>query len=158
MPQQIELPGLDPQSLDIELGANYPLPFKAPLAERVKRRLGPKLGLRHLGANLLELAPGSWSSQRHWHSREDEMIYVIQGEVTLLTSAGAQRLLAGMTAGFPAGVEDGHHLINHSADVAMVLEVGTKHRDDVVTFPDIDLVEEFTSAGRKFKDREGQPY
>jgi uncharacterized cupin superfamily protein len=110
---------LDPMSLPPRLGSIYPAPFGDKLAGREKRAVGDALQLTQFGVNLVTLAPGAWSSQRHWHANEDEFIYVLQGEVTLVTDAGQKTLTAGMAAGFPAGKADGHHLINQSAKPAL---------------------------------------
>ena len=103
---------LDPKSVTPRRGSIYPAPFGEPLAGREKRALGDPLQLTQFGVNLVTLAPGAWSSQRHWHANEDEFIYVLEGEVTLVTDAGETILGPGMAAGFPAGKADGHHLIN----------------------------------------------
>ena len=114
----------DPVSVTPRVGSTYPAPFGAPLAGREKRALGDTLKLTQFGVNLVTLAPGSWSSQRHWHANEDEFIYVLDGEVTLVTDAGEKVLGPGMAAGFPAGKPDGHHLVNRSERPALYLEVG----------------------------------
>ena len=115
---------LDPVSVTPRVGSTYPAPFGAPLAGREKRALGDALKLTQFGVNLVTLAPGTWSSQRHWHANEDEFIYVLDGEVTLVTDAGEKVLGPGMAAGFPAGKPDGHHLVNRSERPALYLEVG----------------------------------
>src|SRR5215468_246929 len=94
---------VDPETVVVRRGSGYPEPFKAPVAAREKRALGDALGLSHFGVNLVRLPPGTASSQRHWHSAEDEFVYILEGEVDLVTDASAQRLTAGMVAGFPAG-------------------------------------------------------
>ena len=115
---------LDPVSVTPRVGSTYPAPSGAPLAGREKRALGDALKLTQFGVNLVTLAPGTWSSQRHWHANEDEFIYVLDGEVTLVTDAGEKVLGPGMAAGFPAGKPDGHHLVNRSERPALYLEVG----------------------------------
>ena len=138
-------------------GSDYPSPFDEPCRDRLRRRLGNAAGLTHLGVNLLALPPGAWSSQRHWHTLEDEFVYVLEGEVVLVTDAGEELLKAGDCAGFPAGVADGHHLQNRSANAATVLEIGT-HRpaDDEAFYPDIDLHALKDDAG--YAHRDGRPY
>ena len=96
------------------VGSIYPAPFDVPCRERSRTRLGDAAGLTQFGVNILRLQPGSWSSQRHWHSHEDEFLYVLEGEVVLVTNAGEERLVAGDCAGFRAGDPDGHHLQNRS--------------------------------------------
>jgi uncharacterized cupin superfamily protein len=122
-------------------GSAYPPPFDAPCRERERVRLGRAAGLTQFGVNRLRLAPGTWSSQRHWHSHEDEFILVLEGEVVLVTDDGEERLIAGDCAGFPAGRRDGHHLQNRSSRDAFVLEVGTSNEAvDTTTYPDIDML------------------
>lgn len=103
-----------------------------------RRPLGEVVDLTQFGVNLLELPPGAWSSSRHWHSHEDEFIYVLEGEVVLVTERGETVLRSGDTAGFKAGIPDGHHLQNRSGEVARVLEVGSRRPEaDVTTYPDL---------------------
>ena len=94
-------PALAAMSLPVRRGTRYPAPFDAPCAAREKRALGDAFGLADYGVNLVTLPPGSWSSQRHWHSVEDELIYVLEGEPVLVTDAGRTPLKPGMCAGFP---------------------------------------------------------
>jgi uncharacterized cupin superfamily protein len=136
------------------IGTGYPPPFDAPCKERVRVRLGAGAGLTQFGVNMLRLAPGTWSSQRHWHHREDEFVYVLAGEVVLVTDAGEQVLRAGDCAGFKHGVADGHHLQNRSDSEAVVLEVGTDDPRDEAEYPDIDL--RATPDG--YTKRDGTPY
>ena len=121
-------------------GSKYPHPFDAPCRERVRQALGDAGGLTDFGVGLLQLPPGAWSSQRHWHSAEDEFIWVLQGEVVLITDGGEEVLRPGDCAGFKAGVADGHHLQNRSATLAVVLEVGSRRPDeDICSYSDIDM-------------------
>ena len=135
-------------------GSSYPPPFDQPCAERLRKRLGDAAGLTDFGVNLLTLPPGVWSSQRHWHSAEDEFVFVVSGEVVLVTDAGETVMRAGDCAGFPKGHADGHKLVNRSDKPAICLEVGTRTEDDVTTYSDIDLV--LGPAGLLHKD--GTPY
>jgi uncharacterized cupin superfamily protein len=138
-------------------GTDYPSPFDEPCRERLRRRLGDAAGLTQFGVNLLVLPPGAWSSQRHWHTIEDEFVYVVDGEVVLVTDAGEEHLRAGDCAGFPAGERDGHHLQNRSARAATVLEIGTRRlADDEAFYPDIDLHALAGDAG--YAHRDGRPY
>lgn len=135
------MPKIDPQSAPTRHGASYPAPFDAPCRARRRWKLGDAAGLTQFGVNRLELDPGAWSSQRHWHSAEDEFVLVLEGEVVLIEEAGETVLRAGEGAGFPAGAANGHHLVNRSDRLAVVLEVGTRNPErDGVTYPDIDLV------------------
>lgn len=151
-------PALDPLSVPARKGSVYRHPYREQLAGREKRALGDALGLKNFGVNLVALGPGDWSSPRHWHSHEDEFIYVLEGELTLVTDAGDQRLTAGMAAGFPAGIKDGHHLVNRSDAPAHYLEIGNRALDDVAQYPDIDLVGRNSPDGRQFTNRKGEPY
>jgi uncharacterized cupin superfamily protein len=151
-------PWLDPASVTPRLGSIYPQPFGEKLAGREKRSLGDPLGLSQFGVNLVTLAPGSWSSQRHWHANEDEFIYVLEGEVTLVTDAGETLLGAGMAAGFPAGKPDGHHLINRSDSPVRYLEVGTRADAEQAHYSDIDMMAKKEGGRFVFMRKNGEPY
>jgi len=152
----VALPAVEVQA---RLGTSYPQPFRHDVGKRSKRALGEVFGLTNYGVNLVELPPGCWSAQRHWHTREDEFIYVLSGELTLVTDEGRQQLTAGMAAGFPAGEENGHHLINTSEAAACYLEVGDRIVADEVYYPDIDLQLVTDGAGgHVFTSRDGKPY
>jgi uncharacterized cupin superfamily protein len=115
----------------------YPPGLRERLAGRHKARLGNAVGLSDFGVNITRLDPGAWSALRHWHEREDEFVYVLEGEVTLIDDAGEHRMAAGEFAGFPAGVGNGHHLVNKSDRPAVYFEVGSRRTDvDVVHYPD----------------------
>ncbi len=120
-------------------GSRYPLPYATACMNRERKPLGDAAGLKDFGVNLMRLPPGAWSSQRHWHDLEDEFIYVVSGQVVLVTDAGETTLGPGDCAGFPKGRADGHHLINRSKADAFVLEVGSRHDADVATYSDIDM-------------------
>ena len=138
-------------------GSGYPAPFDRPCADRERQRLGDAAGLSDFGVNLMRLGPGAWSSQRHWHSAEDEFVYVLEGELVLITDAGEETLRAGDCAGFKAGVRDGHHLQNRTDRDAVVLEVGArKIEDDEGDYPDIDM--RFLKADGGYVHKDGTPY
>lgn len=159
MAQKLTPPALDPQTVPPRRGSSYPALFRAQVEGREKRALGDATGLSQFGVNLVELPPGCWSAQRHWHTHEDEFVYVLDGELTLVTDAGEQVLRAGMAAGFPAGKPDGHHLINRTGRTAVYLEVGTRHEDvDEVDYPDIDMAIRQTPDGQRFMKKTGEPY
>ena len=139
-------------------GTTYPPPFDAPCRRRSRRRLGDLAGLTQFGVNLLVLPPGAWSSQRHWHTRSDEFVYVLEGEVTLVTDAGEEVLRAGDAAGFKSGDENGHCLQNRSAAEARVLEVGTRIGGDAAYYPDIDMVAPAGGKPARYTRRDGTPY
>jgi uncharacterized cupin superfamily protein len=149
---------LDPMSVPPRLGSIYPSPFGEKLAGREKRALGDALQLTQFGVNLVTLAPGSWSSQRHWHANEDEFIYVLDGEVTLVTDAGEKVLGPGMAAGFPAGKPDGHHLVNRSERPVLYLEVGTRAESEEAHYSDIDMVARKEGGRFVFTHKNGEHY
>ena len=140
------------------VGSAYPEPFKALVAGRERRPLGDAFGLTNFGVNLLRVPPGCASSQRHWHSRQDELVYVLSGELVLVTDAGEQLLTAGMAAGFPAGRADGHHLVNRSARDAVVIEVGDRMPGDEIDYSDIDMLLRWVGGEERFVRRDGTPY
>ncbi|HEY1928921.1 MAG TPA: cupin domain-containing protein [Caulobacteraceae bacterium] len=147
---------IDIEAAPMHVGSGYPPPHDAPCAARVRRRLGDAGGLTAFGVNQLTLPPGAWSSQRHWHSTEDEFVMVLSGEVVLATDAGEEVLRAGDCAAFPASEPDGHHLINRGSADAVVLEVGTRRSDDRTVYSDIDMIAEPGEDG--FRHRDGAPY
>jgi uncharacterized cupin superfamily protein len=149
------LPVLDPSTVLERTGTAYPPPLDEPCRNRAKRALGNELGLTRYGVNLTRVEPGAWSAQRHWHTRQDEFIYVLEGELVLVTDAGEQTLRPGMAAGFPAGKADGHHLINRSNGPALYLEVGDRVAGDEVHYPDVDL---FVSSDYVIRHKDGEPY
>ena len=158
MPNPVTTPAFDPEAVPSRTGSTYPEAFKGPCADRVKRALGNAAGLTKFGVNLVTLMPGAWSAQRHWHTHEDELIYVLEGELALLTDQGEQRLGPGMAAGFPAGREDGHHLVNKSDRPARYLEIGDRDPADQAHYPDIDLFLESRRDGHVFTNKAGEPY
>ena len=158
MTDRPKLQALDAATVDAVIGSGYPEPFKQRVAARRKQRLGDAFGLSHFGVNLTTIPAGGTSALRHWHSREDEFIYVVSGELILVTDAGEERLATGMCAGFPAGRPDGHCLVNRSGRDAVYLEVGDRHPEDEVTYPDDDIVGRATPRGRRFTRGDGTPY
>jgi len=144
--------------LPSRLGTQYPAPHDEPCLKREKTALGDRVGLSQFGVNLLVLPPQSWSAQRHWHQNEDEFVYILEGEVVLITDEGENILRAGEIAGFPAGAENGHHLVNKSQAVAKILEVGTRAQSETASYPDVDLKAEGGDAGYRFFHKNGEPY
>lgn len=158
MKREATRPALDPESLSPRHGSSYPEAFKGPVEGRSKRVLGDALGLTRYGVNLVRLEPGAWSAQRHWHTKEDEFVLVLEGELTLVTDGGEQTLGPGMVAGFPGGQSDGHHLVNRSAVTAAYLEVGDRDPGDEVHYPDVDLFLKSRPEGHVFTNKRGEPY
>lgn len=150
------MPKIDIAAVPERTGSGYPHPLDAPCAERVRRRLGEAGGLTQFGVNLMRLPPGGWSSQRHWHSHEDEFVFLLEGELILVEDRGETMLRAGDAAAFPKGSGDGHHMINRSGAVAVYLEVGSRSPDDLTTCSDIDMMS--ANADGRFVHKDGTPY
>jgi uncharacterized cupin superfamily protein len=156
----LQKPALDPQSVTPRSATVYPEPYRSRVLPRWKRALGDALGLTRIGINLTTLSPGKESSMRHWHTHEDEFVYVLEGEVVLRTTGGEQLLRAGMCAGFAAGVEDGHQLINRSNAPAVYLEVSNRETQEDTCYysdADVDLVWNPPHARGRITRRDGTP-
>ena len=149
---------IDPKTLPVQTGTFYPPPYDQPCLARERRRLGDAAGLTQFGINLLRLKPGVWSSQRHTHMTQDEFVYVLEGEVVLVTNAGEEILKAGDCAGFKCGEDDGHHLQNRGDADALLLEVGTRNDTDRVVYPGIDLVGPAGGKPAMYPHTDGTPY
>jgi len=150
------MPKLDLSTIALRTGSGYPAPFDAICAGRSRQALGDAGGLTQFGVNLLQLAPGTASSQRHWHTQEDEFVFVVAGTVVLVTDEGEQVLHAGDCAAFPAGVPDGHQIINRGSEPAVCLEVGSRIPSDGARYPDIDLI--YDGSTESYTHRDGTPY
>ena len=137
-------------------GSRYPSPHDARCRARRWTRVGDAAGLTQFGVNLVTLPPGSWSSQRHWHSHEDEFVYVLEGELTLIEDGGETVLRAGDCAAFPKGTGNGHHMINRSGATAIYLEAGSRSRADVITCSDIDMIS--ANVDGRFVHKDGTPF
>ena len=135
---------------------DYPGDFKNIVAGRARRALGDALGLSQFGVSLVQLAAGTASAQRHWHAKEDEFVVILSDEVVLISDGGEQVLRAGDTAGFAAGVADGHHLVNKGSEEAVYIEVGSRREGDVVEYPDIDLI--YLQDSNGFTNKSGEAY
>ena len=157
-PKSPTLPAFDPKSVSAQTPPNYPAAFQALVRGRHRRALGDAAGLSNFGVNLTRLEPGAASAQRHWHTLQDEFVYIVEGEATLVTEAGEQTLTAGMAAGFPAGRADGHHLVNRGAGDVLYLEVGDRTAGDEVDYPDIDLKRSHQNGENRFVHDDGTPY
>jgi uncharacterized cupin superfamily protein len=155
----VKKPALDPRTVEAIVRSGYPEPYRSRVLPREKRRLGEALGLTRIGINHTTLPPGKESSMRHWHTLEDEFVYVLEGEVVLRTGAGEQLLTAGMCAGFPAGSDDGHQLINRSERRAVYLEISNRDAADTAHYSDadVDLSWSPPHAPGKFTRRNGTP-
>ena len=150
------MPRIDTSSVAARKGSGYPSPLDKPCAERTRRHLGDAGGLGDFGVNLMTLPPGGWSSQRHWHSHEDEFVYLLEGELALIEDGGETVLHAGDCATFPKGTFNGHHLVNKSSTMAVYLEVGSRNPHDLTTYSDIDMMS--SNADGRFVHKDGAPY
>jgi uncharacterized cupin superfamily protein len=150
------MPKVDIATVPVRIGTGYPAPFNDACAGRTRQRLGDAGGLQAFGVNLMTLPPGKWSSQRHWHSHEDEFVYVLSGELTLVEDNAETVLRSGDCAAFPKGSGNGHHLQNRSSAIAVYLEVGSRHPDDLTTCSDVDMMS-FNRDGA-FVHKDGSPY
>jgi len=150
------VPKIDIAAIPVRTGCPYPKPFDAPIAGRLRQRLGDAGGLQDFGVNLMRLPPGNWSSQRHWHSHEDEFVYVLSGELVLIEDGAETLLRAGDGAAFPKNSGNGHHLINRSDATALYLEVGSRALEDLTTCSDIDMMS--ANADGRFVHKDGTPY
>jgi uncharacterized cupin superfamily protein len=151
-------PAFDPKDLPEQSTTGYPEPYKSRVTGRHKRRLGDHAGLKNFGVNLTRLEPGAESSMRHWHTKQDEFICVLEGEVTLVTNAGRQKLAAGMAAGFPAGKADGHQLVNEGVRPVLYLEIGDRTPGDGATYSDVDLAARLVEGKWVFTHKDGSPH
>jgi uncharacterized cupin superfamily protein len=162
MHMSLKKPALDPRTLEPRTGSGYPEPYRSRVLPREKRALGDALGLRTIGINQTVLPPGKESSMRHWHTHEEEFIYVLSGEVVLVTDAGEQRLTAGMCAGFPVPDDathgDGHQLVNRGGEPAVYLEISNRNARDQAYYSDVDLHFHGADAPVRFTRKDGSSF
>ncbi len=150
------MPKVNVEAVPVRVGTGYPTRFNEACAGRTRRRLGDAGELNDFGVNLMTLPPGKWSSQRHWHSHEDEFVYVLQGELTLVEDDTETLLQAGDCAAFPKASGNGHHLQNRGTGIAVYLEVGSRHPDDLTTCSDVDMMS--SNRDGQFVHKDGTPY
>lgn len=149
------MPKLDLESIPRTNATGYPAPFDCPVAGRWYRRLAPPSGLSRMGASHVTLKPGAWSSQRHWHEEEDELLIMLAGEAVLVEDAGETIIRPGDICAWPAGRRDGHHLQNRSDEACVFVAIGAGDRSkDRGEYPDIDM--RFGPEG--YTRRDGTPY
>ena len=152
-------PVIHPQSVPARRTTSYPEPFRPVVAGREKRALGDAAGLKNFGVNLTRLDPGGASALRHWHEKQDEFVYVLEGELVLITDKGEWVLGPGMAAGVPAGAASGHQLVNRTERPAVYLEVGDRTAGDRVHYSQDDLEATLDPEGRwRFTHKDGRPY
>ena len=152
------MPKIDIAGLPELNSTSYPAPFAELVSGRFRKRLGDAGGLTQFGVNLCRLQPGAATAQRHWHEKEDELVFVLQGELVLIEDEGETALRAGDAAAFKAGIRNGHHLVNRSDRDALLLEIGARDPNDRGEYPDIDLVFVCEDGVDRFLHRDGTPY
>jgi uncharacterized cupin superfamily protein len=152
------MPKIDIANLKIDTYSGYPEPYRQVTVGRERKRLGNAVGLSQFGVNLTTLKPGAASSQRHWHENEDELVYMLQGEVVLVEDQGETVLRPGDAAGWKANVPNGHCLINRTDRDAVFLEIGTRAKVERAHYSDIDMRVERDENGARYVHRNGEPY
>ena len=133
------MPKIDIANLPLDTRTGYPPPLDRVVVGRERKRLGNAVGLDQFGVNLTTLKPGAASALRHWHEQEDELVYILQGEVVLIDDGGETVLKPGDAAGFKAGTPNGHHLVNKSSADAVLLEIGTRSKHERAQYPDHEI-------------------
>jgi uncharacterized cupin superfamily protein len=152
------MPRLDIGAISERRGSDYPERFRAPFEGRVRKRLGDAGGLTQFGVNLCRLKPGAMSALRHWHEREDELVYVLEGEIVLIEDGGETLLRPGDAAAFKAGVANGHHLVNRTERDALLLEIGTRAASERAHYSDVDMIYVCEDGVGRFLRRSGAPF
>jgi len=152
------MPRIDIDRLEVDTYTGYPEPFRQAVLGRERKRLGNAVGLDQFGVNLSRLKPGAASSQRHWHQNEDELVYLLEGELVLVEDGGETMLRPGDAAGWKAGVRNGHCLINRTERDAVYIEIGSRAAREVANYPDIDMRAERDDKGMRYVHKDGQPY
>ncbi len=148
------MPQIDIDKVETITGSTYPEPYASQMGGRSFQALGDAAGLTQFGVNLVTMAPGAISSLRHWHSGEDEFVWVTSGELVLVQDGGETVLRAGDAAGFKAGDPDGHHLQNRSGAEASFLVIGTRVEVDTCSYSDVDLINRTEGARNWFTLRD----
>lgn len=152
------MPKIDIAKVPVDSRTNYPEPFNRAVEGRLRRRLGNAAGLDQFGVNLTTLKPGSATALRHWHEKEDEFVYIVEGELVLIEDGGETVLKAGDAAAFKANSGDGHHLVNRTTREALFLEIGTRAKHERVEYPDVDLLVVRDDRGMRYTHKNGDPY
>jgi uncharacterized cupin superfamily protein len=152
------MPKIDIAGLPADTRTGYPPPLDRVVVGRERKRLGNAAGLDQFGVNLTTLKPGAASALRHWHEKEDELVYVIAGELVLIEEGGETVLKPGDAAGFKANSPNGHHLVNRSQSDAVYLEIGTRSKHERASYPDVDLVMIRDDNGARYTHKDGKPY
>lgn len=152
------MPKIDVAHVPVDDRSSYPHPHHRVVAGRSRKRLGNAGGLDQFGVNLTTLKPGAASSLRHWHAKQDEFVYILDGEVVLIEDDGEAILKPGDAAGFKANSRNGHHLVNRSNRDAVYLEIGTRSKDERVEYSDVDMLVISDEKGSRYTHKNGEPY
>ena len=152
------MPKIDIAKLPDDSRTGYPEPLNRVVQGRIRKRLGIAVGLDQFGVNLTTLKPGAASSLRHWHEKEDELVFILEGEVVLIDDGGETTLKPGDAAGFKASSPNGHHLVNKSKRDVLYLEIGTRSQHERAEYPDVDLLMIRDDKGARFTHKDGTPY
>lgn len=152
------MPKIDIAKISVDTRTGYPPPLDRVVAGRERKRLGNAAGLDQFGVNLTTLKPGAASALRHWHEKEDELVFILEGEVVLIEDGGETVLKPGDAAGFKAGIPNGHHLVNKTGRDAVYLEIGTRSQHERAEYPDVDLVAIRDGKGMRYTHKNGNPY
>jgi uncharacterized cupin superfamily protein len=152
------MPKIDIASLPFDTGTGYPPQYAKDVQGRIRQRLGNAAGLTQFGVNLCRLKPGAASSQRHWHEKEDELVYILEGEVVLCEDGGEVVLKPGEAAAFKSSVANGHRIVNRSAKDAVILEIGTRSAIEQAHYPDIDMHCARDASGTRYTKKNGEAF
>ena len=154
------MPIVKSSHIPVRIGSGYPPPFDEPCRERRREALSDAGGLTQFGVHRITLPPGAWSSQRHWHSHEDELVYILSGQPTLIDDSGETQLHPGDVTTHKAGVPNGHHMINRTNIPVIYLVVGSRRPEiDSGSYPDVDLqIPANGTAQREYERKDGSKY
>ena len=152
------MPKIDIDKIQIDTATGYPSPFNKAVEGRSRKRLARAAGLSQFGVNICTLRPGAASSQRHWHENEDELVFVLEGEVVLCEDGGETVLRPGDAAGWKAGVTNGHCLVNRSNRDTVFIEVGTRATAERAHYSEIDMMVVRDEKGARYTKKNGEPY
>ena len=152
------MPKIDIAKLPTDTRTGYPAPFDRAVIGRERKRLGNAVGLDQFGVNLTTLKPGAASALRHWHQQQDELVYMLEGELVLIDDDGETVLKPGDAAGFKANERNGHHLVNRTDRDARYLEIGTRAKHERVEYPDADLLAIRDNEGAHYTHKNGKAY
>ena len=152
------MPKIDIDAVPDDAGTNYPEQYRHVVKGRSRKRLGNAAGLTQFGFNVARLKPGAASSLRHWHRDEDELVYVLEGEVVLVEDDGESVLKPGDAAAWKANAGIGHHLVNRTTQDAVFIEVGSRSPQERVEYSDVDMVMTRDGPSPRYTRKNNEPY